>query len=141
MTETVTGGDLYSLWRVSDVHLPRIADVYYDANRELARAAYSGAEMTESVGAAWMELCDELQVMYAQVGTTILVAADGLRKATRAFVDADMASADALEKYRSDPTNHPTGRESNPPAKGDDDHPGQPILPSSGPRSSGRGTH
>jgi hypothetical protein len=139
----ITGGDLYHLWRVSDVHLPRIADVYYDANRTLsggigndtggfrANTASGSGAMSSSSGAAWAELRNELQSMYAQIGTTILTAATGIRQASQAYVDADMVSADELAKYRSDSTNHdPNDPASNPPVPGSDDDPGQPILPS-----------
>src|SRR5688572_16510212 len=101
----VTGGDLYHLWRVSEVHLPRIADVYYDANRLISGAAsgndeggfrvntsYPGAPsaaMTSSVGAAWAMVRDEMQAMFAQIGQTVLTAGEGVRMATQAFVDAD----------------------------------------------------
>ncbi len=127
------------------MHLPRIADVYYDAGRIVSGAkgndaegfrasmpAYPGAAsaMSSPVGAAWAELRDELQRMYAQVGETILTAAEGIRTATQAYVDADMASADALSRYLADSTNHnPNDPASNPPAEGADDNPGEPALP------------
>lgn len=38
MAGEITGGDLYHLWRVAAVHLPRVADVYYDATRVLGGA-------------------------------------------------------------------------------------------------------
>ncbi|MBN1170987.1 MAG: hypothetical protein JXA67_02330 [Micromonosporaceae bacterium] len=168
MANTIAGGDLYHLWRVAEVHLPRIADVYYDANRALsgakttyaqvgpgeahlppevthdtdafrqntssvpASAGYyaSQASMTSSVGAAWEALRNELQSMYAQVGTTVLDAAGGIRRAMQDFVDADLTSADELSKYLVDRTNHnPNDPASNPPVRGADDHPGEPVLP------------
>lgn len=140
----IVGGDLYHLWRVSDVHLPRIADVYYDAGRLIAGAAgddtggfrantpaYPGSTYMSSAGAAaWSALRDELQRMYAQIGGTCLNAAEGIRRAHQAYVDADMASADALSQYLADPANHdPNDPASNPPKEGDDDYPGEPALP------------
>jgi len=141
----IVGGDLYSLWRVSDVLLPRVADVYYDAARAIAAAADGdgdafasnrpagpgGALMTSAGGAAWAALRDELQRMYVQIGTTVLHAGEALRRARQAYIDADLANADALDAYRSNPINHdPTNRASNPPLPGDDDYPGEPpALP------------
>ena len=157
MALKVTGGSLYHLWRVSDVHLPRIADVYYDANRlvnggKVTSTGYSGGPsttsndtdafrdntpaypgasvMSSSVGAAWSSLRDELQTMYAEIGSTILTAADGVRQATKDFVDADMANKDDLQKYLSDPKNHNANDVgSNPPLATADDYPGEPVLP------------
>jgi hypothetical protein len=137
--DEITGGDLYHLWRVSDVHLPRIADVYYDATRLIGGAAstpvpgsasgygppeishdadafragapaYPGATiMTSPVGAAWAGLRDELQGMYGQIGATILAAAEAVRRATQDFVDADHVNADKLNRYKNDPANHNQG--------------------------------
>ena len=149
MADKILGGDLYHLWRVSDVHLPRIADVYYDANRILSGAKASGAggqdtdafresapaypgatAMTSPVAAAWAELRDELQRMHAQIGETVLDAADAVRRAIETYVEADLVSADALAVYMADPANHdPADAASNPPAEGADDHPGRPVLP------------
>ncbi|MGA8115191.1 MAG: hypothetical protein WCA46_16125 [Actinocatenispora sp.] len=147
MGTNITGGDLYSLWRVSDVHLPRIADVFYDANTTLVGGRSSGGSsdtdafrstasgpggtmMSSPIGAAYAEVRDEIQSMYAQIEQTILTAATGIRQASQDFVDADMVSADALAKYRADPANHdPNDPASNPPKPGDDDYPGDPILP------------
>ncbi|MEQ4306029.1 hypothetical protein ABNF97_32360 [Plantactinospora sp. B6F1] len=138
----IVGGDLYHLWRVSDVHLPRIADVYYDASRALGGATGDdgggfrantptgpgGTIMSSAGAAAWGALRDEMQRMYTQTGGTILNAADALRRARQAYVDADLASADALSQYLADPANHdPNNPASNPPAEGADDHPGEPY--------------
>jgi len=138
----IMGGDLYHLWRVSDVHLPRIADVYYDASRGLGGAtgadeggfrdntpAYPGASvMSSAVGAAWAALRDEMQAMYTETGQTILNAGEALRRAQRAYVEADMARSDALSKILSDPDYHnPNDPASNPPAENAPDHPGEPA--------------
>jgi|GEM_PF-1486385 hypothetical protein len=138
----IMGGDLYHLWRVSDVHLPRIADVYYDASRALGGATGvdagafrantpsgpGGSIMTSSTGAAWAALRDEMQRMYQEIGGTILDASAALRRAQQAYVEADMASADALSNYLNDPNMHdPNDPLSNPPVEGADDHPGEPA--------------
>jgi hypothetical protein len=135
----IVGGDLYHLWRVSDVHLPRIADVYYDANRVLSgaktnasgpRTTTDTAAMSSSAAAAWADLRDELQSMYAQIGETVLEAAEGIRRASAAFVEADLVNADALSDYMADPANHdPDDAASSPPAPHAPDHPGEPVLP------------
>ena len=141
----VTGGDLYHLWRVSEVHLPRIADVFYDAYRLVAGAAAGNDEggfranaeaypgsvaMTSTVGLAWAHLRDELQTMFAQIGSTVLAGAQGIRDATKAITDSDAGNADLLAKYIADPINlNKSDGASNPPAPGADDNPGQPVLP------------
>jgi hypothetical protein len=142
MVANVTGGDLYHLWRVSEVHLPRVADVFYDANRLLGGAAantgdsfrantsvYPGASfMTGSVGAAWDELRGEMQAMTEQIGTTILEAAEGVRQATQAYLESDIRSKDLLSRYLADPASHdPYDPASNPPVAGAEDSPGQPV--------------
>lgn len=138
----IMGGDLYHLWRVSDVHLPRIADVYYDASRALGGATGDeeggfrantstgpgGSTGASAVGAAWAEVRDELQRMYQDIGGTILDASAAVRRAQQAYVDADMASADALSNVLNDPAQHNLDDPlSNPPAEGDDDYPGEPA--------------
>jgi len=142
MVENVTGGDLYHLWRVSEVNLPRVADVFYDANRLLGgpgknagdsfrenTSIYPGSSfLTSSVGAAWEGVRAEMQTMMAQIGTTILDAAQGVRAATQAYLDVDRANADLLNVYLHDPLNHdPADIASNPPAPGADDNPGAPL--------------
>ncbi|WP_341716750.1 hypothetical protein QQG74_22585 [Micromonospora sp. FIMYZ51] len=149
MMAEVVGGDLYRLWRVSEVHLPRIADVYYDAARTVAGARGSGSSsdadafrdstpvypgssvLSSPVGAAWAQLRNELQHMYTQIGDTVQLAGDGIRDATQAYLDTDQVNADALRLYLNDPRNHNLDDPaSNPPAVGDDDHPGTaPPLP------------
>lgn len=159
MAEQILGGDLYHLWRVAEVHLPRIADVYYDGTQILnggksssappqgaqppvvtrdtdafreSTPAYPGAAaaMASPVGAAWTALRDEIQRMYAQIGDTVLAGSEGVRRAMEAYVAADMASADALSQYMSDLSNHdPNSPASNPPQPGDEDYPGDPVLP------------
>jgi hypothetical protein len=138
----IVGGDLYHLWRVSEVHLPRIADVYYDASRALGGATGDdggsfrantpvgpgGSIMSSAGAAAWGALRDEMQRMYAQIGGTCLNAGEGIRRAHQAYVDSDMASADALSQYLKDPANHnPNDPASNPPQPGADDDPGKPY--------------
>jgi hypothetical protein len=141
MAGDVTGGELYHLWRVSEVHLPRIADIYYDANRLVAGAAtgseggfglnapaYPGSSvMVSAIGAAWAQLRDELQEMYAQIGGTVLEAAAGVRLGTQAIIAADADGSNELEKFLRDPNQHTSHPESNPPVG--DDVPRDPILP------------
>lgn len=141
MAGDVTGGELYHLWRVSEVHLPRIADMYYDANRLVAGAAagseggfglnapaYPGSSvMISAIGDAWGRLRDELQEMYAQIGGTVLEAAAGVRLGTQAIIAADTDGSDELAKFLNDPALHKPSPESNPPVG--DDAPGTPILP------------
>jgi hypothetical protein len=138
----IVGGDLYHLWRVSEVHLPRIADVYYDAGRDLHAASGDGPDrfragtpagpdgtvMSSTVGAAWADLRAELMGMYREIGETVLDAAAAVRHAQQAYVEADLANADALSTYLADPAKHdPNDPLSNPPSGDADDHPGVPA--------------
>lgn len=141
MTEEVTGGDLYVFWRLSQVHLPRIADVFYDANRMLGGnagttgafrandAAYPGAAvMTSSIAAAWDDVRVEMQAMMEQIGTTIIDAADGLLKAAHAFDEVDRVNGSLLGRYMDDVDNHdPNDSASNAPAPYAGDNPGRPY--------------
>lgn len=140
----VTGGDLYCLWRVSEVLLPRIADVYYDANRMIAGAAAgndeggfasntpvgAGAAVTYSAtGAAWAAVRDELQDTFAGIGTVVLDAAEGVRIAREAYEKTDAEAAQEFKRILADPTSHPKDPASNPPAPGSDEDPGKPTHP------------
>jgi hypothetical protein len=141
MVAEVTGGDLFRLWRVSEVHLPRVADVFYDANRLLGGSqggagsfragapAYPGSSvMTSAIGGAWEVMRSELQAMMEHVGTTVLDAAQGVRNATQAYLDVDTANAELLREYLDDPRNlNPADASSNPPTAGSDDDPGAPY--------------
>jgi hypothetical protein len=143
MADDVTGGDLYVLWRVGEVHLPRIADVFYDANRMLGgnttgstsrafrpnEAAYPGSSfLTSSVGAAWEELRVEMQLMMEHLGTTVLDTGRGVMNAAHAFEEADLANANLLNDYLRDPANHNAEDPlANPPAGWATDYPGMPY--------------
>jgi hypothetical protein len=81
-------------------------------------------------GAAWAALRDELQRMYGEIGETVLEAGEAIRQARQAYIDADMVCADTLSQYLADPANHdPNNPASNPPVKGADDNPGEPVMP------------
>jgi hypothetical protein len=141
MAGEVTGGDLFHLWRVSEVLLPRVADVFYDANRLLGGSggggdsfrvnapAYPGSSvMTSGIGTAWEDLRAEMQAMMEHVGTTVLDAGQGVRNATQIYLDADTANANLLRDYLADPNNlDVTDSPSNPPLPGSDEDPGRPY--------------
>ncbi|GIE74138.1 hypothetical protein Aph02nite_00880 [Actinoplanes philippinensis] len=141
MAAEVTGGDLFRLWRVSEVHLPRVADVFYDANRLLGGSrggagtfragapAHPGSSvMTSAIGGAWEVMRAELQAMTEHVGTTVLDAAQGVRNATQAYLDMDIANADLLREHLADPRNLDTADPaSNPPLAGSGEDPGAPY--------------
>src|SRR5689334_9380826 len=126
-TPRATGGDLYHLWRVSEVHLPRVADAFYDASRLLAGGRGVGGDTDDGAfragtssypgipasgfysgtGRAWDALRDELQRGLAQVGDTILEAAAAVRRATADYLEVDgEASRNLLNVYLADPNNH-----------------------------------
>lgn len=141
---SVFGGDLYHLWRVSEVLLPRIADVHYDANRLIGGVAagndegafaantpaYPGASTAtySPTGSAWAGVRDELQDMWAEIGTTVLEAAKAVRDARLAYESTDTEAANQLKAILADPMRHPTGEISNPPAPGSEEDPGRPVL-------------
>jgi len=142
MVANVTGGDLYHLWRVSEVHLPRVADVFYDANRLIGGPGknsgdsfrdntpiYPGSSvMTSSVAAAWENVRSGIQAMTEQLGSTVLHAAQGVREARQAYIETDTANAAKFDAYLHDPVNHDfSDPGSNPPAPGSADDPGTPA--------------
>lgn len=140
MAADVTGGDLFRLWRGSEVLLPRVADVFLDANRLLGGSeagggafrasapAYPGSSfMVSAVGDAWERMRAELQSMTGQVGETVLAAAQGVRTATQAFIDVDAGNANLLRDYLDDPDNlDRSAPASNPPVPGSAEDPGRP---------------
>lgn len=141
MAVPITGGDLWHLWRVAAVHLPRVADVFYDASRLAGGGgsdgsdsggfrdnapAYPGATyaMTSTVAAAWSGVAGEMQSMFTDIGTTIVDAAAGVNSAIKTFIDTDCVSDDELQKFLADTNKHdPDNPLSNPPVPGDDDYP------------------
>lgn len=138
MGSNITGGDMYHLWRVSDVHLPRVADLFYNTNQSISGAGGSdafladqasgpgGSIMSSATGQAWSELRSVILNVLGYNELSVNAACDGLRQARKDFVDADMVSSDALSKYRNDDTNHdPDDAKSNPP----DQKPGKPDMP------------
>jgi hypothetical protein len=141
MAEEVTGGDLFHLWRVSDVLLPRVADVFYDANRMLGGSTDGGdpfrvngpaypdsSIMSSSIGTAWEDLRAEIQAMMEHVGTTVLDAGQGVRNATQVYLDVDTANANLLRDYLADANNlDATDAPSNPPLPGTGEDPGRPY--------------
>jgi len=148
MANEITGGDLYHLWRVGKVHLPRVADVYYDAAslaggggsggsdggfRENA-PAYPGATyaMTSTVAAAWSGVSGEMQEMFTDIGTVILDAAEGVETAIQTFIGSDCVNDDELQVFLADKNKHdPDNPASNPPVPGDEDYP---VPPEGSPR-------
>jgi xylose isomerase len=123
--ENVTGGDLYALWRVSEALLPRVADVYYDANR-LVAAADSASGLTFAL-TMWNTLRYELQDMYAEVGGVVLDAATAVRDARLAYEATDTEAANDLQDILADPWRNSPDPAIAPPAPGSEDDPGTPI--------------
>lgn len=92
MTE-VTGGELLTLWKVGQVELPRIAQVYLDAiggltaAREAAAAffrepAAAAAEpVAGQAGPAWQRVCDELTETLSLCARNTLAATDAVGRA------------------------------------------------------------
>ncbi|MFV2097369.1 hypothetical protein ACFHW1_18095 [Micromonospora sp. LOL_014] len=132
MPEDVTGGDLYALWRVSEALLPRVADVYYDANRLVAGAdSASGLIFALTM---WNTLRYELQDMYAEIGDVVLDGATAVRDARLAYEATDAQAASELQALLADPWRNSTDPAIAPPAPGSEDDPGTPIP---APRRSG----
>lgn len=126
LPEDVTGGDLYALWRVSEALLPRVADVYYDANR-LVAAADGAAGLTFAL-TMWNTLRYELQDMYAEIGGVVMDAATAVREARLAYEATDTEAARNLQSILADPWQNSTDPAVAPPAPGSEDDPGRPIA-------------
>jgi hypothetical protein len=134
----VTGGDLHRLWRVSEVLLPRVADVFYDASRALAGAsgnsaafpaddaAYPGSTFTiSSVGTAWGNLRSTMQAIMNHTGDVVMEAAQGVRVATAVFDQVDSENGKSiLESYHE--TQAQSDPNSLPPVPGSTDYPVRP---------------
>ena len=158
MPENVTGGDLYRLWRVSEVNLPRVADVFYDASTALGGATgsstafpardsvYPGSSFKISaLGAAWEDLRFTMQAIMTEMGDVVMDTARGVRVARELFDRVDRESGKTLLEAYMGPagasvhTAGPGGRvghdysepASNPPVPGTPDHP---LRPDSAPR-------
>ncbi|GAA4951437.1 hypothetical protein [Actinoplanes utahensis] len=157
MPENVTGGDLYRLWRVSEVNLPRVADVFYDAGQALGRAAggstafpardsvYPGASFKVSaLGTAWEDLRSTMQSIMIEMGDVVMDTARGVRVARELFDRVDQESGKTLLEAYMGPEGtsvtvaEPGGRAghdysepaSNPPVPGTPEHP---VRPDSAP--------
>ncbi|MEU4619314.1 hypothetical protein AB0G04_04935 [Actinoplanes sp. NPDC023801] len=155
MAENVTGGDLYRLWRVSEVNLPRVADVFYDAGHLLGGAtggstafpahdsAYPGASVKVSaLGSAWEELRSSMLSIVTHMGDVVMETARGVRVAREMFDRVDTENGKSiLESYMgpADGTLAPGAKRghdysepaSNPPTPGTSE---QPVRPYQAPR-------
>lgn len=134
----VTGGDLHRLWRVSEVHLPRIADAFYDASQALGgaagdRSAFPADDvgspgtgfLVSSVGGAWEELRFTMQAVLTHMGDVVVETAQGVRVATEVFNRTDGENAEGiLEAYHREFGN--TDANSLPPAPLSSDYPVRP---------------
>jgi hypothetical protein len=100
MTE-VTGGELLTLWKVGQVELPTIAQVYLDAIDGLAAARAAAAayfeppawgkpeSMAGQVGPAWQRVCDELTETLSLCARYTLAAADAVGRAITEYTGTD----------------------------------------------------
>jgi hypothetical protein len=134
----VTGGDLHRLWRVSEVHLPRIADAFYDASQTLGgavgdRSAFPADDagspgtgfLVSSVGGAWEELRFTMQAILTHMGDVVVETARGVRVATEVFNRTDDENAEGiLEAYHREHGN--TDVNSLPPAPWSPEYPVRP---------------
>ncbi len=104
MTE-VTGGELLTLWKVSRVELPKIAQVYLDAIDALAAARAAAAAYFQppaggapestagQVGPAWQLVCDELTETLSLCARYTLAAAQALGRAITEYTGTDADGA------------------------------------------------
>lgn len=158
MGDSYTGGELIHLWKVGNVHLPRVADVFYDSNRLIAGGTSTTTPIpgapdhippetsndtdafrqdtenpagatSSTVGAAWGALRDEMQALFAFNGNAVMEGGKAINKALEAFVEQDLTNADTLPTYLDDPDMHSKDPDLNPPEPGADDHPGEPEMP------------
>lgn len=144
MTE-VTGGDLYKLWSVANVHLPNVAAVYTSGSSSMGenQGDIRGAFETGSEGPhgsviyggpceAFFSLHNEFQHVLATTGQNLLDSASAVSKAIEEFVEEDTTAGTELdsvlegEPYKGGPALHdPDDPAQNPP----EDPPGDPDYP------------
>ncbi|HZE41452.1 MAG TPA: hypothetical protein VE172_21840 [Stackebrandtia sp.] len=104
---SVTGGDLYSLWSVANVSLPRVAKVYTDANSAMSGTENSSGKFeaaptdhgpSTSPIYPYFENCrSELQHILAQTATNILDVSSALNLAIKDYEKEDTTAADQFK--------------------------------------------
>lgn len=109
-TETVTGGDLHSLWKTTHYALPVVENVYIEATRIHNERLAGGDRATFGpVYPAWQALQEDLHQILFRSGNAVNVSRIALDTAIAeyAYVDGESAEnlTDAgrqLEEYRTD---------------------------------------
>lgn len=105
----VTGGDLYYLWKAAEVHFPRLADQFWDANQFVANADESVANAVfarddDSGNAdphgAWCEVRRHIELILAVATTHLSDTAAAITRAQQSFAAQDTDAAAALDKLR-----------------------------------------
>ncbi|GLZ78125.1 hypothetical protein Afil01_29320 [Actinorhabdospora filicis] len=141
MGEQVTGGDLFKLWQVANVYLPRAAKVYTDVNAGVAGTsngeigAFGRGENASGhldggrVLAAFGPLRNEFQWIIADTAQYLLDAQTALNKAIAEYGKQDAAAAaDFRNNYLNNPDKRDTSDPSQNPPTGDY-APGSPLRP------------
>ncbi|MFD0558248.1 hypothetical protein FB566_3547 [Stackebrandtia endophytica] len=140
----VTGGDLYKLWTVANVHLPNVAAVYTSGSSEMGgnQGDIRGAFETGGEGPhgqtiyggpceAFYSLHSEFQHVLAQTGQNLLDTASAVNKAIENFSEEDTAAGNDLDSilegdpYDGTQLHDPNDPSQNPPAE----PPGEPDFP------------
>jgi hypothetical protein len=131
----ITGGDLYSLWKIANVALPRVANVYTDAipsvssTESAAQSAFDGAgqgtygSTMGNVYPAFCNLRNEFWHVLSGTATNLMDCSSAINKAIEDYKAQDSGAATDFENIMqgkevdgvqlhdpSDPTqNPPTG--------------------------------
>jgi hypothetical protein len=134
----IVGGDLYHLWTVSEVHLPRIASVFYGAggimglpSTDLYIAASDSGSLLPPVSGvenAWYAFRAELQSLMIEMGDVVMEAAQGVRHATEIFNQVDAANGRTILDAYMETDHDPRDVATNPPAPDDPDRPRRPTA-------------
>lgn len=104
-TRPVTGGDLFSLRKIADEHVPNLADMFADANHKLknladdARAAFAHDDHVgtdDDPAYPWQEMREILQAIVGINAERLLQTQTAVNAAITAFLDTDTASASGL---------------------------------------------
>lgn len=150
MNDKVTGGDLFKLWQVANVCLPRTAKTYTDASGGLGGTTggtdggtqFSDTEAFQKsdsmsphgepggrVFASWSALRDEMHLIMGTTAQNLLYAQEALNTAIAQYQEEDDSlAADLTNNYLNNPEKHDKNDPSQNPPTGDD-KPGKPSLP------------
>lgn len=141
----ITGGNLYSLWKIANVALPRVAAVYSSASGDMnGTQGTSGSFQTGSgdhgpimspIYPEFAKLRDEFQHILADTARNLIDSQAAVQKAIEDFTETDSQSGRELDKILKgkeiDGTQYhdPNDPNMNPPSDTNGDHIADPVTP------------